>query len=83
MDELWKVLSTGRKSLSEIPSERWNWRDYFVAPGDERNQIATHRGGFLNGVDQFDPLFFGMAPDEARLMDPKQRLLLEESWRAF
>ena len=83
MDELWERLSTGRKSLSEVPLERWDWRDYFVGPGNEQNQIATHQGGFIKGVDLFDPLFFEIPPHEAELMDPKQRLLLQEAWRAF
>ena len=33
--------------------------------------------------DQFDAAFFEYSPQEARLMDPQHRLLLEAAWEAF
>ena len=37
----------------------------------------------LAGVEEFDPLFFEISPREAEAMDPRQRLLLQEAWRAL
>ena len=39
--------------------------------------------GCLPGVSEFDPLFFEISPREAEIMDPRQRLLLQESWKAL
>ncbi|MCB0214915.1 MAG: polyketide synthase, partial [Anaerolineae bacterium] len=76
----WENLQEGRDSISEVPAERWNWRDWFDATGERRDRSYSKWGGFLNGVDQFDPLFFGISPREARGMDPQERLFLEIAW---
>ncbi|MBU9326051.1 SDR family NAD(P)-dependent oxidoreductase, partial [Burkholderia gladioli] len=81
--ELWELLRSGRRAIGEVPASRWDWRPYFSGPGEASNRIATHRGAFIEGLDGFDPLFFEISPREAQWMDPRQRLILKEAWRAF
>ena len=83
VEELWELLSSGRKAITEIPRERWDWREYYRSPWAVENRIATNKGGFIRGLDEFDPLFFEISPKEAEWMDPRQRLILQEAWRAF
>src|SRR5262249_10508560 len=63
IDELWGNLLSGRDCISEIPPERWDWHSV----------SSVKWGGFIDGVDEFDPLFFNISPHEAELMDPQQR----------
>ena len=82
-ESFWKLLVDGREAVGEIPPDRWNIERFFDAePGLPGKSIAK-RGGFLEGIDQFDPQFFGISPREAPYVDPQHRLLLETAWEAI
>ena len=82
-ESLWKLLVEGREAVCEVPSDRWNVeRFYDPEPGLAGKSIAR-RGGFVDGIDQFDPQFFGISPREAPYVDPQHRLLLETAWEAM
>ena len=82
-ESLWKLLVESREAVCEVPSDRWNIeRFYDPEPGLAGKSIAR-RGGFLDGIDQFDPQFFGISPREAPYVDPQHRLLLETAWEAM
>ncbi len=83
VDSLWKLLAEGREAVCEVPPDRWNIERFHDAePGIAGKSIAK-RGGFIDGLDQFDPQFFGISPREAPYVDPQHRLLLETAWEAM
>jgi 3-oxoacyl-(acyl-carrier-protein) synthase/acyl carrier protein len=82
VDDLWVILARGEDAVEEIPAERFDWRDYY-SPQQEPGKTVCKWSGVVPGVDEFDPLFFEISPREAEMMDPRQRLLLMESWRAL
>ena len=75
--EFWKNLREGRDCITEIPKDRWDYRLYFDNDKNKAGKTYSKWGGFLEGVDQFDPLFFNISPREAEIMDPQERLFLE------
>ncbi|WP_373890127.1 beta-ketoacyl synthase N-terminal-like domain-containing protein [Massilia sp. DJPM01] len=83
LDAFWTNLVEGRDCISEIPANRWDWQAMFGDPDQEANKSNVKWGGFIDGVDQFDPQFFGITPREAQVMDPQQRLLMTYVWKAL
>ncbi|MEX3628067.1 MAG: amino acid adenylation domain-containing protein [Burkholderia sp.] len=79
----WQVLAEGRDCIGEIPAERWDWRQYDGDASQAGRHTRVKEAGFIEGVAEFDPLFFGITPREAELMDPQQRLLLTHAWAAI
>ena len=65
----WRSLREGVESISTF--------------GDDARPGYVPRAGALDGIELFDARFFGYSPREAELMDPQQRLFLEESWKAL
>ena len=79
----WNLLAEGRNAITPIPQGRWDWRQYYDSNPSARGSIQSTRGGFLDGIDLFDADFFGIAPREAAMLDPQQRLLHEVAWHAL
>jgi acyl transferase domain-containing protein len=82
-DAFWKLLTNRVDAISEVPPDRWNADALYDADPAAAGKVATKWGGFIDGIDQFDPRVFGISPREAARMDPQQRLWLEVAWEAF
>ena len=82
----WDNLVAGRDAISEVPAERWDWRANFTEDVDaaiDGGDTYCNQGGFVDRAGAFDPLFFGIAPREAELVDPQERLFLQAAWHAL
>jgi len=82
-ESFWQLLHNGIDAITDIPPSRWDIKTYYDPNPDAPGKMYVKAGGFLENIDQFDPLFFGMSPREAINLDPQQRLLLEVSWEAL
>ncbi len=71
----WQQLQAGKDMTGELPEAR---RVLHPSP-----PAHLRRGGFLDDIAGFDPGFFGLTLREARLIDPRQRLMLEVAWQAI
>ena len=79
-EAFWSFLERGGDAIEPIPEERLAMTGAVAA---EMDGPGANWGGFLRGVDEFDPALFGISPKEAESMDPQQRILLEVCWEAL
>jgi len=83
-EKLWDLIAEKRSALTEVPQDRFNV-DAFYHPHHERQGTINVRGGhFMEGdVSAFDAPFFSLTPNEAKAMDPQQRMALECTYEAL
>ena len=81
LDSFWRLLEAGENAVTDGRRDPGPWNG---ASGDPDNPDPASRiGAYVDGIDQFDAGFFRIRPIEARMMDPQQRMLLEETWHAL
>ena len=77
----WENLCRGEESIRTLSEEE------LTAAGVSAETLAdpayVRRAAVLDGIDEFDADYFGMAPYTARMMDPQQRLFLQTAWHAL
>ena len=82
-EDLWDLVRDGRDAVTGFPTDRGWELDEIHDPQRRRPHTSyTAEGGFIDGVTDFDPEFFGIGDAEALAMDPQHRIGLELAWEA-
>ncbi|SDY56908.1 Acyl transferase domain-containing protein [Lysobacter sp. yr284] len=83
LDAFWELLSQGRSGVRTVPASRWDVERFYDPRPQQPGKVYCKWLGALDEVENFDPLFFGISPAEATVMDPQHRVFLQEGYRAF
>lgn len=83
-EDLWDLCSRGRSAWSETPNDRFNVSAFYHPNPDRPGSFNCKGGHFLEeDVGLFDAPFFHITLQEARSLDPQQRLILECVYEAL
>lgn len=78
-DAYWENIVSGFECVRDFPeSRKKNAINYLKLKGI--NSARFNKGAFLEDIESFDEKLFHLTPREAQLMDPRQRLFLEEAF---
>ncbi len=78
---LWSLIARGGNAVQ--PIRRWDHAAWHSADPDDAGRTTQAEAALIDGIENFDAAFFGIAPREAEAMDPQQRLLMEVAWEAL
>lgn len=79
--QFWENLMEGRCSIKEIPATRWPAKKFYSAT-PKPDKSSSMWAALIDDIDCFDKDFFNLTEQEATLIDPQERLLMQEVYRA-
>ena len=80
-EQFWANLAAGHESVRHYSDEELLARG--VSPAALTDPGYVKAGIPFEGLDQFDPEFFGFSPKEAGILDPQHRQFYEACWEAL
>lgn len=80
-DAFWRTIRDGTRSIRDLTQEELRERG---VPADVLADPDYRRiGALVDGVEEFEPAFWGISAKAATLLDPQHRLFLECCWQAL
>ena len=81
-EEFWSNIRRGVDAITEVPASHWNPDEYFDQNQKTADMTYARRGGFLSPLP-FDPLEFGISPNNLEAIDTSQLLGMVAAKRAL
>ena len=80
---LWEFLTEAKSAWSKVPSDRFDQDAYYHPNSEKAGCFSTKGGHFLpDDIYSFDAAFFNLRAEEARVVDPHHRMMLECAFEA-
>ncbi|MEV1009695.1 SDR family NAD(P)-dependent oxidoreductase [Streptomyces sp. NPDC049881] len=80
-ESFWQLLRDGHEALTRYSDAELAQRGVPLSLRRKPSYVPV--GGLVEGHDRFDPAPFGIADQEAEILDPQQRVFLECVWHAL
>ena len=80
--DLWETVKAKKSHVKPCPTERINLFAKLMGKKGN-NSECYHHGGFFSDIGKFDYKLFRMTKEEASILDPTQRVMLEVAYRTL
>lgn len=81
-NDLWDTLKNRKSHIRPCPKERIQLTSEYLGENGDREELY-HHGAFLSDYAIFDYQLFGLSKEEADIMDPMQRIMLQVAYRTL
>ena len=75
LQEYWQKIVGKEDCITDVPPNRWNVDDYYDPDPTTPDKTYCKRGGFIPEID-FNPMEFGIPPNQLEVTDVSQLLAL-------
>jgi polyketide-type polyunsaturated fatty acid synthase PfaA len=75
LQEYWETIVKKKDCITDVPPSRWNVDDYYDSNPQAPDKTYCKRGGFIPEID-FNPMEFGLPPNQLEVTDISQLLAL-------
>lgn len=82
-EKFWELLKGEKSGIGPIKKDRWAIDEWYDPDPDALGKMYIKDGGFIENIEEFDASFFGISTQEAKTIDPQERLMLETCWEAL
>lgn len=86
LQQFWDLLIHEQEGVRELPEQRRaDVKRFLISKGIHPPSVDNLyvRSAYLTDIAGFDYSFFGLSQQEAKYMDPHQRIFLETAWKAL
>lgn len=80
LESFWNCILQGADLIHKYPESRVFDSLKMLRAEERQEEVSFYDAAFLDEVDKFDYEFYGISPKEASLINPHQRLFLENVW---
>ena len=77
VNALWRLVRDGETAFETISDQRWRHSSFYSPDSRAADKTYATKGAFIDRIDEFAALHYGIAPRRLQVTDPQQRLLVE------
>jgi 8-amino-7-oxononanoate synthase len=79
IESFWRTICDGRAHFRDVPADRWDHSIFHNPNPRAPDTTYARKIAYLDDIRMFAPERYGIPPRRAVLMDPQQRLMLDQA----